>query len=97
MQYFYRAHTTPDAVLVAAERYFIPCGLAMQRGKGDYARFVGSLGAVDLHVEIEGGHYTRVTMATRDTSRSELDRIAKRFLSELHALEEPQHALRGAY
>jgi hypothetical protein len=97
MQYFYRAHTTPDAILAAAERYFIQCGLAMEKGRGDYARFVGSLGAVDVNVEIEGGHYTRITMATRDVSRSELDRIARRFLSELHALEEPQHALRGAY
>lgn len=97
MQYFYRAHVAPETVLAAAERYFTPCGLAMDKGRGDYARFVGSLGVVDLNVEIEGGHYTRVTMATRDVSRSELDRIAKRFLSELHGLEEPQHALRGAY
>jgi hypothetical protein len=97
MQYFYRAHTTPDSVLAAAERYFIQCGLAMEKGKGDYARFVGPLGVVDLTVEIEGGHYTRVTMATRDVSRSELDRITRRFLSELHALEEPQHTPRGAY
>ncbi len=97
MQYFYRAHATPDTVLIAAERYFTPCGLAMEKGKGDYARFVGSLGAVDLNVEVEGGHYTRVTMATRDVSRSELDRIAKRFLTELHALEAPEHAPRGAY
>ncbi len=97
MQYFYRAHTKPEAVLAAAERFFTPCGLAMEKGRGDYARFVGSLGAVDLNVEIEGGHYTRITMATRDVSRSELDRIAKRFLSVLHALEEPQHVVRGAY
>jgi hypothetical protein len=39
----------------------------------------------------------RVTLATRDTSRSELDDIAKRFLTELHGVEEPGHEVRGAY
>ncbi len=97
MHYFYRAHTTPDAVITAAEPYFVKHGLAMQRGGGDHARFVGTLGAVDLNVEIEGGHYTRVTLATREVGESELDKIAKRFLSELHAIEAPQHHVRGAY
>ncbi|HTT68838.1 MAG TPA: hypothetical protein VMF70_12495 [Gemmatimonadales bacterium] len=97
MQYFYRAHASPTTVLAAAEQYFAPRGLAVQRGAGDHARFVGLLGTVDLNVEIEGGHYVRVTLATRDTSRSELDDIAKRFLTELHALEQPGHAPRGAY
>lgn len=97
MQYFYRAHASPDAILSAAEKYFGDRGLAVQRGAGHHARYVGLLGAVDLRIEIEGGHYVRVTLATRDTSRSELDDIAKRFLTELHALEEPQHSVRGAY
>ena len=97
MQYFYRAHASPETVLSAAEKYFAPRGLAVQRGAGDHARYVGLLGTVDLNVENEGGHYGRVTLATRDTSRSELDDIAKRFLTELHALEQPGHAARGAY
>jgi hypothetical protein len=97
MQYFYRAHTSPESVLTAAERFFGERGLAVQRGTGHHARYVGLLGAVDLQVEMEGGHYVRVTLATRDTSRSELDDIAKRFLTELHAMEEPRHAVRGAY
>ena len=97
MQYFYRAHTTPEFVLAAAERYFGERGLAVQRGTGHHARYVGLLGAVDLAIEIEGGHYVRVTLATRDTSRSELDDLAKRFLTELHAAESPGHAVRGAY
>lgn len=97
MQYFYRAHTEPTHVLAAAERYFGARGLAAQRGTGHHARYVGLLGAVDLNVEIEGGHYVRVTAATRDTSRSELDDIVKRFLTELHALEAPGHVARGAY
>jgi len=97
MQYFYRAHAAPEAVLSAAERYFGKRGLAAQRGAGHHARYVGLLGTVDLNVEIEGGHYVRVTLATRDTSRSELDDIAKRFLTELHGVEQPGHEVRGAY
>ena len=76
MQYFYRAHASPEAVLAAAERYFSERGLAVQRGAGDHARYVGLQGTVDLNVEIEGGHCVRVNLATRDTSRSELDDIA---------------------
>ncbi len=97
MQYFYRAHVLPEAILVAAERYFASRGLAVQRGTGDHARYVGLLGSVDLNVEIEGGHYTRVTLATRDVGESELDKVAKRFLSELHAMDEPHYEVRGAY
>jgi hypothetical protein len=36
-------------------------------------------------------------MATRDVGESELDKVAKRFLTELHAIEEPRHEVRGAY
>ena len=97
MQYFHRAHAKPETVLSAAERYFGQRGLAVQRGAGHHARYVGLLGAVDLAIEVEGGHYVRVTLATRDTSRSELDDLAKRFLTELHAAEAPGHAARGAY
>jgi len=97
MQYFYRSHVSPGSVLVAAERYFASRGLAVQRGAGDHARYVGLLGSVDLNVEIEGGHYTRVTIATHDVGESELDKVAKRFLSELHAMDEPDYEVRGAY
>jgi hypothetical protein len=97
MQYFYRARSTPESVLSAAEKYFGERGLAVQRGAGHHARYVGLLGAADLRIEMEGGHYVRVTLATRDTARSELDDITKRFLTELHAMEEPRHAVRGAY
>ncbi len=97
MQYFYRAHVSAEAVLTAADRYFTSRGLAVQRGAGDHARYVGLLGSVDVNVEIEGGHYTRVSLATRDVGESELDKVAKRFLSELHAMDEPHYEVRGAY
>jgi hypothetical protein len=38
-----------------------------------------------------------VTVATDDVGESELDKVAKRFLSELHAAEEPGYVVRGAY
>ncbi len=97
MRYFYRAHTTPDAVLAVANRYFASRGMTAERGSGDHARYMAPFGTVDVNVEIEGGHYTRVTMSMRDVTESEIDKVAKRFLTELHATEEPHHQLRGAY
>lgn len=97
MQYFYRAHVTPEKVLAFAGKFFL--GKAFQAGpKGDSkSTYTDARGAVEVSVEIEGGHYTRVTAATRDVGESEIDKVAKRFLAELHAIEEPQHSVRGAY
>jgi hypothetical protein len=97
MQYFYRAHVTPETVLSLAEPFFTSRGFARQGGDGDRATYHGPRGTVEVSVEIEGGHYTRVTLATGDVGESELDKLAKRFLSELHAAEEPAHRVRGAY
>jgi hypothetical protein len=52
---------------------------------------------VDLNVEIEGGHHTRVNLATAAVGESDLDKRVKRFLSELHQVEEPAYLVRGAY
>jgi hypothetical protein len=38
-----------------------------------------------------------VTVATDQPGESELDKVAKRFLGEIHVLAEPEHHLRGAY
>ncbi|MDP3774949.1 MAG: hypothetical protein Q8Q85_11860 [Gemmatimonadales bacterium] len=97
MQYFYRAHCTPEEVLLFSNRFLGARGFAAAPGSGDHARYTGTRGTVDLHVEIEGGHYTRVTLATSDVGESELDRVAKRLLSELHSVEEPRHKVRGGY
>ncbi len=97
MQYFYRAHCTPDNVLAHAERFFGGKGLTTQPGGPDGARFRDARGEVAVGVEIEGGHYTRVTVATGDVGESELDKLAKRFLAELHAHEDHRHRVRGAY
>ena len=96
MQYFYRAHVPPEQVLKLAESYFTGRGFAGGSDKGG-AAYTDMRGRIGITVEIEGGHYTRVTMATGDVGESELDKVAKRFLSELHAAEEPSHVVRGAY
>ena len=96
MQYFSRAHLKPEAVLAFAKTFFPGRGLPGNTS-GDNAAFSDARGAIRVQVEIEGGHYTRVTVATQDVGESELDRVAKRFLSELHAVEEPRHKVRGAY
>lgn len=97
MQYFYRAHLAPERVIALAGKFLLSRGFTARAGAGDHARYSGPLGLVDLNVEIEGGHYTRVTIATNDVGESELDKLAKRFLAELHQAEEPAHQVRGAY
>lgn len=97
MQYFHRAHGKPEQVLGFADTFFGGRGFARASGSGDFARFTDPRGPVDVRVEIEGGHYTRVTVATQDVGESELDKLAKRFLSELHRAERPRYRVRGAY
>jgi hypothetical protein len=50
-----------------------------------------------VNVVAEGGHYTLVTVETNQPGESELDKLAKRFLGEVHQLAEPSHVLRGSY
>lgn len=97
MQYFYRAHGAPETVLEFARTFFSARSFSAQMGQGDHARFTGPLGTVDLFVEIEGGHYTRVNVATSAVGESFVDKRVKRFLSELHGREEPAYQVRGAY
>ena len=96
MQYFYRAHLRPEGVLGFAQTFFVGRGFA-GGGNADAASYSDMRGCIAVSVEIEGGHYTRVTVATEDVGESELDKVAKRFLAELHAVEEPGHLVRGAY
>ena len=96
MQYFYRAHRSPDDVLAFARSFFSTRGFN-EGGSGDRLTFTDPRGPVGITTEIEGGHYVRVTVGTKDVGESEIDKVAKRFLAELHASEEPGHAVRGAY
>jgi len=97
MQYFYRAHLTPEKALAFAGKFFLGRGFAAGPAAEGHALYTDARGAVEIGLDVEGGHYTRVTVGTRDVGESEIDRVAKRFLSELHSVEEPHHALRGAY
>jgi hypothetical protein len=96
VQYFYRAHITPEAVLGFAQKFFVGHGFAGGADKGG-ASYNDMRGRIGLSIETEGGHYTRVTVSTGDVGEAEIDKVAKRFLTELHALEEPKHVVRGAY
>jgi hypothetical protein len=59
--------------------------------------YTGTLGKVTIAARAEGGHYTLVEVGTDQVGEAELDRLAKRFLAELHQRAEPAHAVRGAY
>ena len=60
-------------------------------------RFTGTVGKLAVIVEAEGGHYTRVTVETDQPGESELDKLAKRFLTTVHARADAAHVVRGAY
>ena len=96
MQYFYRAHHNADSVIEFAGTFFGSRGYNAS-GSGDTITFTDPCGVVKVSTESEGGHYVRVTAATNDVGESETDRVAKRFLAELHKNEEPGHVVRGAY
>jgi hypothetical protein len=97
MRYFHRAQAGPDLVLAWARDYFAARGFRPEMGPGDHARFVSQLGIVDLRVEVEGGHYTRIDVATTAVGESDIDKRVKRFLSEFHVAEEADYTVRGAY
>ena len=96
MRYFHRSHLPPDAVLARAGGFFggrlTPAEELPRR-----RRFTGVVGQVTVSVQAEGGHYTLVTVETNQVGESEADKLAKRFLTELHTLEHPSHRPIGAY
>jgi hypothetical protein len=96
MQYFHRTSVSPDAVMERAASWFGSHLNPVEEG-ARLVRFSGPIGSLAVKVEAEGGHYTRVTVETNQPGESEIDRLAKRFLSVVHTMAEPAHALRGAY
>lgn len=96
MKYFHRTSVPPDAVMQRAASWFggrlTPAG-----GEPRRQRYAGSLGSVTVTAEPEGGHYTRVTVATDQPGESELDKFSKHFLGVVHVAAEPEHLLRGDY
>ncbi len=96
MRYFHRTQLSPDEVLAEADR---PFGLHLEEIEhGERARrYNGSLGTVGVAVLLEGGHYVHITVQTDQVGESELDKLAKRFLGQVHKLAHPAYQLRGAY
>jgi hypothetical protein len=96
MRYFHRTSQSPDDVLVQAKAFFGP-RLAPAEESPRRRTWAGALGKVTVGARAEGGHYTLVEVTTDQVGESELDRLAKRFLGEVHRQAEPGHELRGAY
>ncbi len=96
MQYFHRTPVQPDAVMELVVSHF-GSRLAPEIEDARRRRYSGALGRVTITAVPEGGHYTLVTVITDQPAESELDKLAKRFLGEVHVLAHPDHALRGAY
>ena len=55
------------------------------------------MGRISVTVQSEGGHYTLVTVETDQVGESEADKLAKRFLTQVHTMAEPAHRPIGAY
>jgi hypothetical protein len=96
MKYFYRSHLALEAALARATEFFgrrlTPVEETARR-----LRFSGTVGQVTISVQAEGGHYTLVTVETNQVGESEADKLAKRFLTEVHTLEHSSHRPIGAY
>lgn len=96
MKYFHRSHLAPDTVMARANAFF-GARLAPVEEAPRQRRFSGAIGQVGVSVKAEGGHYTLITVETNQPGESEADKMAKRFLTLVHSLAEPTHAVRGAY
>jgi hypothetical protein len=96
VKYFHRTSVPPDQVLEAAARFF-GATLAPVEEQPRRRQFAGTIGRIGVTVQAEGGHYTLVTVDTNQVAESEADKLAKRFLTLVHTLAEPDHRPIGAY
>jgi len=96
MKYFHRTHLPPDDVLASATAFF-GARLTPVEELPRRRRFSGAFGQVTVTVQADGGHYTLVTVETNQVGESEADKVAKRFLTEVHTMAEPTHRPIGAY
>ncbi len=96
MRYFHRTGLAPDRVLVEAQAFF-GARLAPAEETPRRRSYSGAIGRVTISARPEGGHYTFVEVSTDQVGESEIDKLAKRFLAEVHRQVEPTHEVRGAY
>jgi hypothetical protein len=96
MKYFHRTHVSPEEVLARATAYF-GGRLTPVEEQPRRRRFAGTVGQIGVTVQADGGHYTLVTVETNQVGESEADKLAKRFLTLVHTMEDPTHRPIGAY
>jgi hypothetical protein len=96
VRYFHRTRLPAEQVLAAARQFF-GARLAPSEETARRLSYGGTIGKVTIVVRPEGGHYTFTEIRTDQVGESELDKLAKRFLAEVHRLVEPAHQVRGAY
>jgi hypothetical protein len=96
MRYFHRTSASPEQVLEVAKSFF-GRRLAPAEETPRRRAYQGTLGRITISARPEGGHYTFVEVVTDQVGESELDKLAKRFLAEVHRLVEPTHVMRGPY
>jgi len=96
VKYFHRTSISPDMAVARAAEFFGP-HLTPAEESPRRRRFGGPLGQLTVSVQAEGGHYTLITVDTDQPGESELDRLAKRFLTLVHAAADPAYEPRGAY
>ena len=97
MKHFYRSHLPPAEVLVAADRFFPALGFTTVATAARSRGFSGPLGALELAVKPEGGHYTFIEADTDQMGESRMDRNVKKFFVSLYRTEEPRYALEASY
>ncbi len=96
MRYFHRTSLSLDEVLAEAELFF--CNkLKGTKSESREKTYSGSIGNVIVQVAAEGGHYTLVTVSTDEVGESEIDKLAKRFLTLVHSRVDEAHVVRGSY
>jgi ribosomal protein S6 len=96
MKYYHRTSISPDTAIQRAAEFFGK-RLAPTEESARRRGFAGSIGKLSVTAQAEGGHYTLITVETNQPGESELDKLAKRFLSVVHTMADPGHSLRGAY
>jgi hypothetical protein len=96
MKYFHRTSVPPDQVLAGAASFF-GATMAPVEEQPRRRQFAGTIGRIAVTAQPEGGHYTLVTVETNQVGESEADKLAKRFLTLVHTVAEPDHRPIGAY
>jgi hypothetical protein len=97
MRHFYRSHTPPADVLVAADAFFADLGFTLVTTTARTRTYTGPLGALRISARAEGGHYTFVEATSDQMGESRMDRNVKRFFVHLHRAEDPSHTLHASY